>query len=102
MSAQKFRKRPVEVEAIQWTGRNMDAVCKFCADLVRKNKDGAMHLGFRGRSVVDPQNNVVLIGTLEGVMEARAGDWIIRGVKGEYYPCKPDVFEATYEKVPHA
>ena len=42
------------------------------------------------------------IGTLEGVMEATPGDWIIRGIKGEFYPCKPDIFEMTYEKVEEA
>ncbi len=97
---QQFRKRPVVVEAIQWTGRNQTAVTDFCSDLVRLNSSGTMHLGFEGRSVVEPQNNKVLIRTLEGVMEASAGDWIIRGVKGEYYPCKPDIFAATYAAVP--
>jgi hypothetical protein len=43
------------------------------------------------------QNGTVTITTLEGVMRADPGDWIIRGVKGEFYPCKPDIFEATYE-----
>ncbi|WP_204664866.1 hypothetical protein [Dyadobacter sandarakinus] len=44
-----------------------------------------------------PREDKILIPTLEGVMEASLGDWIIRGVNGEFYPCKPDIFEKTYE-----
>lgn len=50
-------------------------------------------------SPFERQGNVLLIHTLEGVMMAQAGDWIIKGVKGEFYPCKPDIFEATYDAV---
>lgn len=47
-----------------------------------------------------PEDGTMLIDTLEGSMTARSGDWVIRGVKGELYPCKPDIFEATYEPAP--
>jgi hypothetical protein len=86
----RFRKKPVVVEAVQWTGRNRDEVIAF--------------LGDERRCVVPldgPPNALahVTIDTLEGRMFASAGDWIIRGVKGELYPCKPDIFAATYEAV---
>lgn len=76
----RFRKRPIVIEAVQFTGSNHGEIARF---------EGLRYrTGFEGK---------VLIETLEGVMTADAGDWIIRGVKGEYYPCKPDIFEATYE-----
>lgn len=80
----RFRKRPVEVEAVQWLGTN-----------------GAEVGGFLGISpeVDFPCHPRIGIQTLEGVMYAEPGDWVIRGVKGEFYPCKPDIFEATYEEV---
>lgn len=79
----KFRKKPVIIEAIHWNGDNVAELCDFTKDVddVRYSDD------------------VLIIPTLEGDMVASKGDWIIRGVKGEYYPCKPDIFEATYEAV---
>lgn len=77
----RFRKRPVEVEAIQFTEATRAAVLAW---------SGLRDIGVRDQ---------LLIETLEGTMEARAGDWIIRGVQGELYPCKPDIFAATYEAV---
>ena len=53
-----------------------------------------------GGRPVDFDGHVIAIDTLEGEMHADPGDWIIRGVQGEFYPCKPDIFEATYEPVP--
>ncbi len=76
----KFRKKPVVIEAVQWTGRNL-------ADMTEHMGNGRLSLN-QGRIVIE---------TLEGTMLADIGDWIIRGVKGELYPCKPDIFEATYE-----
>lgn len=76
----KFRKKPVVVEALKWDGENTDEVSWFLhCDPV-------------------PRQAPILIETLEGEMTAQVGDWIIKGVKGEFYPCKPDIFEATYEK----
>lgn len=77
----KYRKKPVEIEAIEWTGSNQSDVADFmkCSPL------------FSDRGVKIP--------TLEGDMYASKGDYIIRGVQGELYPCKPDIFEATYEAV---
>ena len=81
----KYRKKPVVIDAVQNTspGVVMHWVCGLARDLellTWEFKDGS-----------------VFIPTLEGTMEARPGDWIIRGVRGEFYPCKTDIFEATYE-----
>lgn len=83
----KFRKKPVVIEAVEWTGRNYDDVEAFITG------------DFGYKEMPDQSGAVILIPTLEGLMEASVGDWIIKGVKGEFYPCKPDVFHATYDKV---
>ena len=88
MSALRFRKRPVEVEAIQWTGDNLQEIVEW-ADPLEDDTSALIGLS-SGRLVIL---------TLEGEMYAPAGWWVIRGVQGEYYPCKPDIFEATYERV---
>lgn len=75
----KFRKKPVVIEALQWTGENNQEVCFFL-----------------GQLDIDAWNRVTIC-TLEGTMRADIGDWIIKGVKGEFYPCKPDIFATTYE-----
>lgn len=80
-----FRKKPVLIQAVQWTGENRSEVRAF-ADADRAG----------GVLILDGETGVA-IETLEGTMLASPGDWIIRGVKGEFYPCKPDIFEATYE-----
>lgn len=83
----KFRKKPVVVDAIQWTGDNEEEVQTFLFNGHQYAADGWV------------KGQYVEIGTLEGLMVASIGDWIIRGVKGEHYPCKPDIFEATYERL---
>jgi len=82
----KYRKKPVVIDAMQFTDEMKDRVRHF----VRCNV--AADFDEQGRPVLKIQ-------TLEGVMTAVLGDWIIKGVKGEFYPCKPDIFKATYEKV---
>lgn len=83
-----YRKKPVVIQAVRFTGYNYDVVREFCPGLVTVSidDDGAEY------TRANP-----LIPTLEGSMMCKPGDWIIRGVKGEFYPCKPDIFEATYE-----
>lgn len=81
----KFRKKPVEIEAVQWTG---DA-CQL------QQLEGF----FDGNEDWFPHHNLILIRTLEGQMTAGPGDWIIKGVEGEFYPCKSCIFEKTYEPV---
>jgi hypothetical protein len=80
----RFRKKPVVVEARQ-LGLDYDEDCAIVAWC------GGRALG------EEYEPNVLAIDTLEGTMEAAHGDWIIRGVQGEHYPCKPDIFAATYE-----
>lgn len=82
----RYRKKPVVVEAIQWEGPG---------DTNRIVNWLSMHSGsIRGWTFVD---DWIEIPTLEGAMKASSGDWIIRGIKGEFYPCKPDIFAVTYE-----
>jgi hypothetical protein len=76
----KFRKKPVVIEAVQWTGDNSMEMQEFL-----------------GEHWENPYPDVLAIHTLEGYHQAQKGDWIIKGVKGEFYPCKPDIFEQTYE-----
>lgn len=80
-SVGRYRKRPVVIDAIQWLGDNFVAVDEFVAC----------------NHVTNPREGRVAIETLEGTMVATIGDWIIRGVNGEFYPCKDDIFVKTYE-----
>jgi hypothetical protein len=80
----KFRKKPVVIDAVLFRAGEQD--CELAGDVVA------------GR-VRYPEDGTMLIDTLEGTMIAQPGDWIIRGVKGELYPCKPDIFAATYDMV---
>ena len=89
----RYRKKPVVVEAVRWDGNNVDEVMKFI-DFNSLPSVG-VHVPGVGHT---PALGTLDIPTLEGTMTANPGDWIIKGVKGEYYPCKPDIFEATYEK----
>lgn len=76
----KYRKKPVEIDAIQWTGDNKLEIFDFC-----------------NMSYINDQE--LRIQTLEGSMIASVGDYIIKGVKGEFYPCREDIFLLTYEKI---
>lgn len=87
----KFRKKPVVIDAIQWTGNNEIDVTDFVGEKLKTNR----HL----QSETKDLPSIIYIPTLEGVMQAKANDWIIKGVNGEFYPCKPDIFEKTYEPV---
>ena len=85
----KFRKKPVVIDAVQW-----DETKTTLKLLQSMGMVAGRHSGHRDR----PEECTNLaIHTLEGSMLAEHGDWIIRGVKGEFYPCKPDIFAATYE-----
>jgi hypothetical protein len=79
----RFRKKPVVIEAVQWLG-NMDAI--------------EAALGRQFETYGEGHDGALRIRTLEGDHRCDPGDWIIRGVKGEFYPCKPDIFAVTYEK----
>jgi len=82
VSKMQYRKKPVVIDAVQWTGYNFLEVKNFCPEIVCL-----------------ASGHELCIETLEGDHTASVGDWIIKGVAGEYYPCKPDIFEQTYEPV---
>jgi hypothetical protein len=86
----KFRKKPVVIEAFQFTIRNMQDIPEWLMDSLNQNTI---------KVVDDPLGPYLLINTLEGTMKADQKDWIIKGVNGEIYPCKPEIFEKTYDKV---
>ncbi len=87
----KYRKKPVVIDAVQWKGDNI-------GEILLLSKDGSRDIG------EEVFGDTLTISTLEGDMTANLNDWIIKGVSGECYPCKPDIFEITYEpyKHPHA
>jgi hypothetical protein len=94
----RYRKLPVEIDAVQWTGREEDLDAVFAlVDFDTLPDDGSM-VGGPGIGFSPPLGTLD-IPTLEGTMTAQPGDYIIRGVQGEVYPCKPDIFEQTYERV---
>jgi len=88
----KYRKKPVVIDTIQYTGKNGWEIRNWSSDKVIESP-------VLEPTQDNPTGEYLQIDTLEGWMTAIVGDWIIRGVKGEFYPCKPDIFEATYEKV---
>lgn len=98
----KFRKKPVVIEAVQLLWSTWDEMCDHAG--VGKLSDGKPEGTFVNQSneAVSGSGDgriALSIPTLEGVMIGVEGDWIIKGIKGELYPCKPDIFEATYEAV---
>lgn len=78
----RFRKKPVEVEAVRWTGSNEEELEAFAPEVT-----------------FGPYRESPFIHTREGAMQVSVGDWIIRGTRGEVYPCKPDAFADTFEEV---
>lgn len=93
----KYIKKPVKIEAIQLKEDNIIEVFDFL--------DGANYKETKSTEELEDFNQMMLkqgyieIETLEGIMKASFGDYIIKGIKGEFYPCKPDIFMATYEEV---
>ena len=93
-AVKEFTKRPVTISAIQWTGDNLRAVITFIEGAVVTND---LASAARWDDYRDPvEKRGIVIKNLEGQHIASVGDWIIKGVKGEHYPCKPDIFEMTY------
>jgi hypothetical protein len=86
-----YRKKPIQVRAIQWNGSNTEDIVRFSGGKANR------HTAYEGNTPIE--TNYLDIHTLEGVMVASIGDFIIEGVQGEFYPCKPDIFEKTYEEV---
>ena len=97
----KYRKKPVVIEALRWTGEpvNQREMHDFLTDTVgQEMKDAGRHFHILMENG-GCQVGTLVIHTLEGEMKASLGDWIIKGINGEYYPCKPDIFDKTYEEV---
>jgi len=84
----KFRKKPVIIEAYQLPPVDVDATFELLEFLGKSN-----------RGIFSEREGSLEIHTLEGIMIASPGDWIIKGIQGEFYPCKPDIFEETYDLV---
>lgn len=82
----KYRKKPVVIGAVQWSGNNLNEILDFMKDKQPNYYE-------------DDEQKLLTIQTLEGNMIASVGDYIIKGVQGELYPCKPDIFKQTYEVV---
>lgn len=83
----KFRKKPVVIEATQWNGKYESVKEMFPVE------------NAISPTTINYDKGEIIIHTLEGDMTANINDWIIKGIKGEVYPCKPDIFEETYEEV---
>lgn len=92
----KYRKRPVIVEVVQWTGNvNKEEINAFIGkDVAVELLSEAAYQAGQGLPLFN-----LIIPTLEGTMTASPNDYIIKGVEGEFYPCKPDIFHRTYEEV---
>lgn len=100
--SETFRKRPVEVQVMRWTRDDPPSPGDLATEIIQWILDSG---GTARYLCIDPDDcpasgHVIAIHTLEGVMSASVGDVIIRGVSGEFYPCKPGIFELTYEPVP--
>ena len=93
----KYIKKPIEIEAIQLTKDNIIEVFDFLDEANYKETKSAEELEDFSQMML--KQGYIEIETLEGIMIANFGDYIIKGVKGEFYPCKPYIFEATYEEV---
>ena len=90
----KYVKKPVEVEAVEWTGKNLEEIKQFVGDKLEYwYNETAWEVG-KG-----PVTISIKIKTLEGDHYASYGDFIIKGVNGEFYPCKPDIFWKTYNRI---
>lgn len=92
----KYRKKPVVINAMRWDGTRAckEQIEEAFYDLETNSVELPLEGDWDGKAYLS-----WTIYTLEGLIEASPGDWIIRGIKGEYYPCKPDIFEETYEAV---
>ncbi len=99
----KYRKKPVVVEAVQLRWDTWNEMCDFAGvGNLEDGKPSGCYIGEDGQPLSEGETSEEIgltIPTLEGVMVARQNDYVIRGVQGELYPCKPDIFEQTYEKV---
>jgi len=104
----KFRKKPVEIEAMQVPAQATPAEAIAVYQWVESHIGSVPAPGYEEDVhdyegvTIDPADGLMVIRTLEGDMKVSLGDWVIRGVQGEFYPCKPEIFAATYEQVEEA
>jgi hypothetical protein len=99
MEPKKYKKKPVVIEAVQLTWPNWNVVCEFVS---KEAFGGGIYLEDETLEPTTKEFTHTLglwIETLEGRMLAKQGDYIIKGIKGEFYPCKPDIFDQTYDEV---
>ena len=89
----RYLKKPVQIEAVQWTGDNLQEVTQFLGN--NYPVDTGTQFWEEYKSAVEEEG--LCISTLEGDLTASIGDYIIKGVQGEFYPCKPDIFLQSYE-----
>lgn len=94
----KFKKKPVEIEAVHFCEDPIEEVLKFLG-FENLTSPVAVYENSNARVVVNDTNVSIVIKTLEGDMIVSEGDYIIKDIKGEFYPCKPDIFEKTYDKI---
>jgi hypothetical protein len=95
----RFRKKPVVIEAVQLNWKNWNEVCDFLGEIISKSNPARYGEASDTCGEPGPDYINLNIPTLEGKHTALHGDWIIKGVKGEFYPCKPDIFKLTYDPV---
>lgn len=85
----KYKSKPVTIEAVQFTGDNLDEIKTFCGE------EWGVSVYYDNEGWED----IIYIETLEGEMMTKVGDYIIKGTKGEFYPCKADIFNEKYEEI---
>jgi hypothetical protein len=90
----KFRKKPVVIDAVQYNGSNKDEIISFVGEAAKFQS--AVGSSADGEGYPQAYSKLT-ISTLEGEMLVSENDWVIKGVKGEFYPCKPEIFAATYD-----
>jgi hypothetical protein len=98
----RYRKKPIEIEAVQLRWSTWDEVCDFLGNIIGEHNPGYEITAEQASDTcgeVGPTYIALTIPTMEGDHTALHGDWIVKGVKGEFYPVKPDIFDLTYEPV---
>ncbi len=95
----QFRKKPVVVEAMQWTGdwHTLKDLCAWVNSYDDPDDDHILTYESFKLSDVSDSISRVMVNTLEGPLQVSPGDWIVMGIAGEFYACKPEIFEVTYE-----
>lgn len=95
-----FKKKPIVIEAIQLNWKNWNHICEFVGDIISPSNPARQVESYSDACEEVAGYIELSIPTKEGIMIAKHGDWIIKGIQGEFYPCKPDIFAATYEQTP--